>query len=115
MARVTATRLKGPNGELLSEQRASVQTVITPRPPLPEPPTIGEMLTNFAGAMLRWAGSGFPVVDEVTFRLRLEQCRACRFWDEQARANAGKCHHPKCGCTKAKLWLASEKCPIVKW
>ncbi len=78
-------------------------------------PTIAEMTRNFADAMLRWVGSGFATVDEVAFTLRLAQCRACPHWDEAARAGVGKCNHPKCGCTKAKLWLASERCPIGRW
>lgn len=116
MAKVTATRLKGPDGQILSRQNLAVSSV-PPRASvaLPDPPTITEMTRNFAGAMLRWAGSGFATVDEVAFRLRLAQCRACPHWDEAARAGAGKCNHPKCGCTKAKLWLASERCPLGRW
>lgn len=115
MAKVTGTRLKDSSGQILSSQDLSTPSIVSPREPLPEPPTIPDMLGNFAGSMLRWAGSGFATVDEVAFRLRLAQCRACEFWDEAARAGAGKCNHPRCGCTKAKLWLASERCPIARW
>lgn len=110
MARVNSITLRGPSGEVLSKQET-----LPPPIPQPDPPTISEMVGNFGGAMLRWAMAGFATVDEVAFRLRLESCRACAFWDESARGGAGKCNHPKCGCTKAKLWLATERCPITRW
>lgn len=84
------------------------------REPPPEP-TIAHMAANFLTATARWLAAGAPVVARETFEHRLATCRACEYWDEAARAGAGKCNHPNCGCTKAKLWLATEKCPIGKW
>ncbi|WP_309386088.1 hypothetical protein [Cerasicoccus frondis] len=84
-------------------------------PPPIAPPTILEMTSNFAGAMLRFAKSGFKTVDEPTAHSRLAVCRSCEFWDEKARKGLGKCKHSKCGCTIIKHYLATEKCPLNKW
>lgn len=89
---------------------------VPPPPPLPEP-TVAQMLGNFAGAMVEWVKRGAPVVPEATYQARLIACRSCpgHHWDEAARMGAGKCSHPSCGCTKAKLWLGTSTCPIKHW
>ena len=81
----------------------------------PKPPTVTQMTKNFAKATVKWAESGFGVVTKKRFKERLEICRGCSFWDEKARLGMGKCNHEDCGCSKGKLWLKSEKCPIEKW
>lgn len=78
-------------------------------------PTVAEMAINVARATCRWAATGFQVVDQPVFAARLETCRGCPKWDEAARGGRGKCRHHTCGCTKLKLWLASEVCPLGKW
>lgn len=83
-------------------------------PPLPEP-TLADMASHLGGALIKWAARGFPIADHETRQRRLRLCRACPHWDESARANMGKCNHPKCGCTKIKLAIATERCPINKW
>ena len=70
-------------------------------------PTLTDLLANFTGAMARWASSGFPLVTKETFDARFATCSACEHW-------AGKTCR-KCGCTKLKLWLATERCPLDKW
>lgn len=85
--------------------------------PMPPEPTVAQMLGNFAGAMVEWVKRGAPVVPESTYTARLIACRSCpgHHWDESARLGAGKCTHPKCGCTKAKLWLGTSTCPLRHW
>lgn len=85
-----------------------------PIPKLP-PPTLGELMGNFAGALGRFVKAGFKTVDEPTFQKRIAVCRACEYWQEDARAGLGKCEHPGCGCTRFKHWMATEKCPLSKW
>ncbi len=51
--------------------------------------------------------------DEIDYRLSV--CRSCDLWDENGNVGLGKCNHEKCGCTKLKQGLATEKCPINKW
>lgn len=81
----------------------------------PKPPTIKQMTKNFAKATAKWAKSGFKTVTKSEFNERLATCRSCTFWDEKARLGMGKCNHKECGCSKGKLWLKTEKCPIKKW
>ncbi len=87
--------------------------------PLAQPtrrdPGIAKMSANFATAMSKWARSGFKKVEEEEYERRFEICMACEHWDGAARAGMGKCRI--CGCTKAKLWLATSSCPLQppKW
>lgn len=82
-------------------------------------PTLADMVANFAGAMGRivkaaWHGKEVLVAEE-RFRQVLECCDACHKWDGTARHGLGKCSHPGCGCTVAKLHLSTEKCPAGGW
>lgn len=80
-------------------------------------PSVGEMLGNFAGAMADWVMAGLPIVSGEVAHARIAACRACpgHHWEEEARAGLGKCTHPKCGCTRGKMWLGTSKCPIEHW
>ena len=75
-------------------------------------PTVLEMAGNFAGAMARFAGSGFQVVGEAEYLQRLGTCQAC-----QAYGKIGGLFHGcrLCGCGTIKLHLACETCPKRKW
>jgi hypothetical protein len=84
------------------------------QPPLPEP-TLADMAEHLGGAMVAWAARGFPIAPRDLRMQRLAICRACEHWREEARFGLGKCAHPSCGCTKAKLFLATERCPVRKW
>lgn len=99
---------------IITDHRAS--TIHLPRQPLPEP-TISQMLTNFAGAMGEWLAAGMPVASRETAIARIIACRSCpgNHWREDARGGLGKCSHPKCGCTKGKMWLGTSRCPIGHW
>jgi hypothetical protein len=105
------------SGLILSEfNLAPTPAPQPPRPQLPEP-TVGDIIHNFAGAMAEWFKAGLPVVSKEIAHARLIACRSCpgRHWQEEARAGLGKCTHPKCGCTKGKMWLGTSKCPIGHW
>ena len=77
----------------------------------PNPPTLREMAENFtkAAAIIARSRAKCEVFVE-----RLEGCRSCPegLWDENARFGAGKCNHPKCGCTMAKMLYAVMRCPL---
>jgi hypothetical protein len=77
------------------------------------PLTIPQLASNFGKATLRWARAGFPVVNKQEWTHRLETCRSCPAWSEDARRGLGKC--AMCYCTKAKHFLATETCPLKKW
>ncbi len=81
-----------------------------------------KMATHFAGAMFKWAASGFSVVSWDTFKERMTQCRG----DEEAGVPRCQYYHPSqggwslvhcgaCGCARQKLFLATERCPKGKW
>lgn len=76
-------------------------------------PTTFQMVGKFTKATYNWAKSGFKLADEAELARRKSICKTCNFWYPTARMGLGKCL--KCGCSSAKLKLASEKCPIGKW
>lgn len=81
---------------------------------LPQP-TVADLAARAGGALVKWAARGFPIAPTEVRMRRFEICRACEFWRDDARFGLGKCNHPGCGCTKAKLYLATERCPVGKW
>ena len=46
---------------------------------------------------------------------RMNICNACNMWKPSGNLGMGECTHEKCGCTKLKRGLATEKCPLNKW
>ena len=72
-----------------------------------------EMAKNFAVAMFEYAKDGFKNTTPEQHGQRLAICRACEYWEEGGYYGLGKCR--KCGCSGAKLWIDSSKCPIGKW
>jgi len=93
--------------ELLSERR--IQNAIRRE----AGPSLTTMAGNFIGAMGAYAKDGFRNVNKEEHAVRQAICNGCEFWDRNARMGAGKCM--KCGCSGAKLWMASSECPIKKW
>ncbi len=82
---------------------------------LPEEPSVSELASNFSKAVSTWSAAGFPVVTKATYDARSSICESCDHWDGSARFGLGKCLHKKCGCTRMKRWLATERCPLGKW
>lgn len=84
-------------------------------PDMLEEPSPLEMAQNFVNALSNWVKAGAPVVSEEVYRERMAICEACEYWKPEARFGLGKCTAPGCGCTKLKLWLSTEHCPLNKW
>lgn len=78
-------------------------------------PSLLDMAKNFKKSTINWIKSGFKIVSKNQFNKRLKICRKCEKWDEDVRLGLGKCKAQGCGCTKLKLWLQSENCPLHKW
>ena len=78
-----------------------------------ELPSGFDMMKNFTASALAWAASGFLLVSKVAFDQRMSVCNVCPFWKPRVRFTLGKCE--KCGCTKLKQWLATERCPDERW
>ena len=72
-----------------------------------------EQMAHFAQSMAKWAKAGFHVVTKEQADERLAICGACELWEENGNAGFGKCR--ACGCSRGKMWLAHEQCPIGKW
>jgi len=104
-------RLGTPVGDLVQLSREDYDRISRAHPT--RHPTAIDMVTNFAKAMSKWAKAGFATVDEPRFNERMKTCRACDRWDGTANAGLGKCR--ACGCTRLKLWLETETCPLDKW
>lgn len=79
------------------------------------PPSPAAMVWNFGRAMAGAVRSGFKKAPDSVIESRLTVCRGCGYWQEDVRFGFGKCNHPQCGCTRAKLWVSSEKCPQGFW
>jgi hypothetical protein len=90
--------------------------ILNPPTPLPEP-TWDELIGHAGTALLKWASAGFPIAPPGIRAARHAICIQCSYWKETARFGAGKCSHPKCGCTKVKFQFATERCPDTppKW
>ena len=80
--------------------------IIQPSKRIVKPPTIPQMAASFSKAMLRWAKSGLKTVSKIEYIKRRSICSDC----------AGGWRCPHCGCAiKAKVALATEKCPEKLW
>ena len=87
-----------------------------------EPQRWGKLALQFAKAMFTWGAQGFKVMGWGAFRLRLEQCQGhegkgikrCGYY-RASPGGIGFARCGKCGCTRVKLFLWTEKCPIGKW
>ena len=102
--------------ELGTPPPAAGVPALVPSGPSPDPlvdPTLPQLAANFAQATHRWAKAGFPRVKKRIYHARLATCRACPHWAEDARLGLGSCRHKGCGCTRLKLWLATERCPLT--
>lgn len=75
------------------------------------PPPLSERAALFAKAIARWTSQGLPVADASELSRRRAACESCVHRAPPALANGwlGSCR--LCGCTGAKLHLATEHCP----
>jgi hypothetical protein len=72
-----------------------------------EDPSLFDLARQGVAAAWRWSKAGFALVDDDTLRLRKVTCDTCDQWTGLT------CR--KCGCTRLKVWLATERCPVGKW
>lgn len=66
-------------------------------------------------AFRRWNREGRKLSTRDVRRQRKTICDACPYWNAKGNLGLGECRAPGCGCTRAKVWLASETCPLKKW
>ena len=73
-------------------------------------PSIFQEIRIFLRELVAWKKAGFRIADWKTCSERSKACRACPFSFGKIIPRCGRC-----GCTRAKLWLASAYCPEHKW
>lgn len=71
------------------------------------------LFLKFLRSVFVWIKAGAPVPSILLYRFRRPICGRCTFWNNKAMMGLGRCG--KCGCTRAKLWLKTETCPIGNW
>lgn len=74
-------------------------------------PSLLDLARNFSLAVANFVKAGCPVVDELELVHRRETCYGCDKWKPQGLY--ARC--ALCGCSKLKLWLRTERCPLGKW
>ena len=87
--------------------------------PPPEPPrhTWSDLIKNFATASAEWAAAGCPLAERETLEFRRLKCEgdssspACPHWSPSDYLGTGGCR--LCGCSRAKLWMATSQCPMT--
>ena len=65
--------------------------------------------------LTEWAKAGAPVASRETRKARTAVCNACAYWRPTGNWGLGECQYPGCGCTRAKRYLSTAKCPAGKW
>jgi hypothetical protein len=99
-------------GENTEEFASSAKSHEQPVPTTPRPSKL-EMGANLVRSLKNWASGGFAIASADLVASRLSICQQCPEWDQAGFAGTGKC--TKCGCSGAKLHMATSKCPIDKW
>jgi hypothetical protein len=79
-------------------------------------PSLLDQAKNLGTAMVDWAvKDGLKRVPPDIFEMRKKICSECEHWDATAFNGIGRCK--VCGCSVAKLYIPSSKCPLPdpKW
>jgi hypothetical protein len=96
---------------IIGKDKAAALEVCDSAQPLPVnsgTPTMLGMAASFAGSMVKFAASGFKLLDEQSHELRVSECITCPYRKEN------RCTF--CGCFFAKkARLPHEDCPVGRW
>ncbi len=93
--------------------------VIDWAPKLP-PPESASLLTKMGRLRRELAAAyqaGLRITPKAERMRRSSICDACPYWSKAGNLHLGECRAPGCGCTRAKVWIASSWCPlpVPKW
>lgn len=83
--------------------------------PVENAPNMATLAMRVGKETARWLSEGAKLVPADVKEQRGEMCQACPYWNPNAYLGTGSCEHPSCHCTRAKLALATSKCPMDKW
>lgn len=78
-------------------------------------PGLPRLVQGFGKEVVGWAKAGFGRASDEELGRRRAICAEvpCPHWDHSAYLGMGGCH--LCGCSRAKLYLATASCPMGKW
>lgn len=83
--------------------------------PLPVDPSLATLALRAGKETAHWIAAGAKIVPADIKEQRAAICHDCPHWNHAAYLGTGSCGHPSCHCTRAKLALATSKCPMDKW
>jgi hypothetical protein len=85
--------------------------------PPPENASLLTKLHRVKAELKVWQAAGRPVAPKAVRKARLAFCSVCPYYQKLGNWGFGECHAPGCGCTRAKLWMATSRCPLIppKW
>jgi hypothetical protein len=93
-----------------------------PKPPLPSKPpfehaSLITKATRLRRELKQWHRAGHPMTPRLERKRRAAICAACEYFNALGNFGMGECRAPGCGCTRAKTWLATSRCPLPepKW
>lgn len=75
-----------------------------------EPLTLADRAVLFLADMAGWAEARFTLADMKKASARKKRCLVCERW---RRSPVGHC--AVCGCTGAKWWVSTARCPLGFW
>ena len=73
-------------------------------------PSVFQQTLGFFREITKWTRAGFRITHWRTFLARSKACRGCHYSVDKIVARCGRC-----GCTRAKLMLATARCPEKRW
>jgi hypothetical protein len=76
--------------------------------PIHIPTSLVGAASSFAASMARFVASGFKMVEQSLYDLRMDHCQVCAYRRES------QCSLCRCFVAK-KAWLPHEDCPVERW
>lgn len=73
-------------------------------------PSFFQKVSGLFREMARWKSNGFRIAHWRIFLARSRACAGCPFSVPGVFPTCGRC-----GCTRAKLWLETARCPENRW
>lgn len=73
-------------------------------------PSFFQKLRGFLTEMIKWRQAGYRITPHRIFFERNKACAKCPYSAGKWIKTCGRC-----GCTRAKLWLETARCPEGRW
>ena len=85
--------------------------------PRPEHASVLTKVQRLRRELRNWRRAGYPLTPRAERKRRDAICAACEYFNKGGNLGLGECLAPGCGCTRAKTWLATSRCPLPepKW